>query len=53
MNMPIGTQKEDMGSPSNDQWKKEKEHDNDELFFSRDDDESVNFFLLLNIHSSL
>lgn len=27
----------------NAQWKKEKEYDNDEVFFSRDDDEVGNF----------
>lgn len=26
-------------SPNNPQWKKEKEYDNDELFFGKDDDE--------------
>lgn len=30
-------------SPNNLQWKKEKEYDNDELFFSKDDDDEVFF----------
>lgn len=35
-------------SPSNAQWKKEKEHDDDELFFSKDDEELVTYTSILN-----